>query len=102
MKQISELSPSRATTARTIFEVFKIFKEEGGSPLGKEIQGKVRERLEFNDWEKDVLDKTGHIRWELILYFFSVNCIKLAYLVQKQKGLQEKQIFTSNSLMEIR
>ena len=84
MKQ--ELSPSKALAVKTIYEVFKVLKEEGSQLSGKEVVDKVGQRLQFNDWEKGVLEKTGNIRWKSILHFFTIDCIKAGYL-RKVKGV---------------
>lgn len=86
MKQISDLSPSKATAAKTIYEAFKILKEAGGSLAGKEVMERIRDRVDFSEWEKEVYEKTGYIRWESILHFFSVDCAKAGYL-RKIKGV---------------
>lgn len=80
------LSPSKAVAAKTIYEAFKILKEEGGELPGREIIEKMRTRIEFTDWEKGIYEKTGYVRWESILHFFSVDCTKAGYL-RKAKGI---------------
>ncbi|HUS03652.1 MAG TPA: restriction endonuclease [Chitinophagaceae bacterium] len=80
------LSPSKAVAAKTIYEAFKILKEVGGELPGREVMEKMRQRIEFTDWEKGVYEKTGYIRWESILHFFSVDCTKAGYL-RKAKGV---------------
>jgi hypothetical protein len=37
MKQLSEVLPSKAIAAKTIYGAFKILKEEGGEFPGKEV-----------------------------------------------------------------
>jgi restriction system protein len=85
-KQIESLSKSRRIAAKTIFEAFKILKEEGGQLPGKQVINKIRERIVFDDWEKARFEKTGYVRWESILHFFTIDCIKAGYL-KKNKGI---------------
>lgn len=85
MKQLNAVSPSKALAAKTIYETFKILQEEGGQLSGREVMERIRLRLPFNDWEKGVYEKTGYIRWESILHFFTIDCIKAGYL-RKVKG----------------
>lgn len=80
-----ELSPSRKLAVKVIFEAFKIMKEAGGSIKGYEIIEQIRSRLSFDNWETERYEKTGYIRWESMLHFFSVDCVKAGYL-QKVKG----------------
>lgn len=85
-KGIESLSPSRSTGIKTVFEAFKILKEEGGHLPGKEVIEKMRQRLSFNDWEKEIYEKTGYIRWQSIFHFYTIGTIKAGYL-RKSKGI---------------
>ncbi len=40
----------------------------------------------MTDWEKQVYEKTGYIRWESILHFYTIDCIKAGFL-RKNKGV---------------
>ncbi|MGV3529817.1 MAG: restriction endonuclease [Flavisolibacter sp.] len=86
MKNNPELSPSKATAVKTVYEAFKILKEEGGQLSGKEVMNKVGERVSLNEWEKDTLEKTGNIRWQSIFHFYTIDCMKAGYL-KKVKGI---------------
>jgi restriction system protein len=80
------ISPSKATAAKTIFEAFKILKAEGGELPGKEVIDRVRKNVQFTDWEKEAYEKTGYVRWEAIMHFYTVDCAKAGYL-RKSKGI---------------
>lgn len=84
-KEFEKLSKSRQVAVKTIYESFKILKESGGQLPGKEVVEKIRSRLTFNEWELGILEKTGNIRWESILHFFTIDCIKAGFL-RKSKG----------------
>jgi len=84
-KETKTISPSKATAAKTIFEAFKILKSEGGELPGKEVIDRVRKNVQFTDWEKEVYEKTGYVRWEAIMHFYTVDCAKAGYL-RKSKG----------------
>ena len=56
-------SLSRQTAAKTIFSAFKILKSAGGQLPGREVINKVREEITLTDWEKQIYEKTGYIRW---------------------------------------
>lgn len=79
------LSPTKRVAAKTIYEAFKILKKEGGELPVKDILNQIRENIEFTDWEKETYEKTGNVRWETILRFYSIDCIKAGFL-RKQKG----------------
>jgi len=85
-EKLEDLSPSRRSAAKTLFETFKILKEAGGQLSGKQVIEKLRETVELTDWEKQVYEKTGYIRWESILLFFTIDAIKAGFL-RKNKGI---------------
>lgn len=86
MKRLEDVSPSKAVASKTIYEAFRILKEAGGELPGKEVVDRMRTRLQFTDWEKGPLEKTGNVRWESILHFFTVDCTKAGYM-RKAKGV---------------
>lgn len=79
-------SKSKAVAQKTIFAAFKILKENDGELSGREVIDKVRETVEFTDWEKERYDKTGYIRWESILHFYTIDSAKAGFM-RKSKGL---------------
>lgn len=86
VKETRTISPSKAVAAKTIFEAFKILQAEGGELPGKEVIDRIRQNVNFTDWEKEVYEKTGYVRWEAILHFYTVDCAKAGYL-RKSKGV---------------
>jgi restriction system protein len=85
-KEFEKLSKSRQVAVKTIYEAFLILKENGGQLQGKEVIDKMRDRVKFNEWEKEIYEKSGYVRWESILHFFTIDCIKAGYL-RKNKGV---------------
>ncbi|MBW4891567.1 winged helix-turn-helix domain-containing protein [Mucilaginibacter sp. HMF5004] len=81
-----ELSPSRKLAAKVLFATFKILKDAGGKMRNVEVVNRIRETVSFTEWETERYEKTGYIRWESILAFFSIDCIKTGFL-QKSKGI---------------
>jgi restriction system protein len=79
-------SKSRIIAEKTIYAVLSILKQEGGELRGKDVINKVRETVEFNDYENHRYEKTGYIRWESILHFYTIDCMKAGFL-RKNKGL---------------
>ena len=84
--EIEKLAPASQTAAKTLFEAFKVLKEAGGQLKGSEVINKLKERLEFTDWEKERYEKTGYIRWESILHFFTIDASKSGFM-RKNKRL---------------
>jgi len=85
---MSKKQPSKSiqTAAKTIYATFKILKEAGGGLPGREVVQRIRQTVQFTDWERTRYEKTGNIRWESVLHFYSINCIKAGFL-QKENGL---------------
>lgn len=81
-----EKSKTKVIAEKTIFAAFKILKSSGGEMRGKDVVDKIRETVEFNEYEKHRYEKTGYIRWESILHFYTIDCLKAGYL-RKDKGL---------------
>ena len=79
-------SPSKVIAEKTIFEAFKILKAAGGQMRGKAVVDKIRETVSFDDYEKHVYEKTGYVRWESLLHFFTIDCMKAGYLL-KENGV---------------
>lgn len=79
-------SKSLIIAEKTIFATFKILKDAGGEMSGKDVLTKIRDTVEFNDYEKHRYEKTGYIRWESILHFYTIDSMKAGFL-RKQKGL---------------
>lgn len=79
-------SASKIIAEKTIFAVFNILKQAGGQMRGKEVIDKVRETVEFNDYEKHIYEKTGYVRWQSILHFYTIDCMKAGYLI-KENGV---------------
>ncbi len=79
-------SKSKIIAEKTIYAAFNILKENSGEYRGKDVVDKIRESVDFNDYEKHRYEKTGYIRWESILHFYTIDCMKAGFL-RKNKGL---------------
>jgi len=81
-----EKSKSKKIAEKTIYATFKILKKAGGEMRGKEVVDKIRETVSFNEYEMHRYKKTGYIRWESILHFYTIDCMKAGFL-RKSKGM---------------
>jgi restriction system protein len=79
------LSPSKQTAAKSVYATFKILKAAGGQLPGKEVIQKLRETIEFTDWEKEIYEITGYVRWESILHFYTIDCIKAGFMRKNKR-----------------
>lgn len=80
------ISRSEALATKLMYAALSILKENGKEMPIKELMDKVKNSIELDDWAKSVYEKTGYIRWESILHFYSIDCVKAGYLI-KNKGV---------------
>jgi restriction system protein len=74
------------TAIKTAYAALQILKEKGGALPGREVIAQIPARIQLTDWEQERYEKTGYVRWESILHFYTIDCIKAGFL-QKEKGL---------------
>ncbi|MDY0905621.1 restriction endonuclease [Pedobacter sp. CFBP9032] len=79
-------SQSKKIAEKTIYATFKILKEAGGEMRGKDVVDEIRKTITFDEYESYRYTKTGYIRWESILHFYTIDCMKAGFL-RKQKGI---------------
>lgn len=85
-KDLEGLAPSKQSAAKTLFATFKILQNSGGQLPGKQVIDKISNTINLSEWEKEVYEKTGYIRWQSILHFYTIDCIKAGFL-RKNKGI---------------
>lgn len=78
-------SKSRQLAEKVIFAAFNILQEAGGKLKGKEVIDRIRETVNLDDYDKHIYEKTGYVRWESILHFYTIDCSKAGFL-RKNKG----------------
>jgi restriction system protein len=81
---VSSWAPSRKWGARTIFAALTAIKEAGGSLDVGSILEAVEKVTSPDEWAKHVYEKTGYIRWQSLLYFFSIDSVKSGFLIKKK------------------
>ena len=85
-KELEKLAPSKRSAAKNLFAALKILKEAGGQLPGKKVIDAIRDTVEMTEWEIQVYEKTGYVRWESILHFYTIDAIKAGYM-RKNKGM---------------
>lgn len=78
------LSRSRELAAKVIYTALQILKEKGGQAPGRDVVAEVEKRVPLDEWARATYEKSGYVRWQSILHFFSIDCIKAGYLVKKK------------------
>ncbi len=87
MKTKSEnTSATRQVAIKTTYATLKILKEAGGQLSSREVINRMREEVQFTEWERGTYEKTNYVRWESILSFYSIGLSKSGF-IRKQKGI---------------
>ncbi|MGA3084262.1 MAG: restriction endonuclease [Thermodesulfobacteriota bacterium] len=81
-----KLPRSRALAAKLIYSALSILRDNGKEMPMRELMSKVEREVKLDEWDKERYEKSGYVRWESILHFFSIDCIKAGYLIKK-KGI---------------
>ena len=79
-----KLSKSSQLAAKLIYAAFKVLKAHGGELLGKEVVKEVEKHIELDEWAKSRYKKSGYIRWQSMLQFFTIDCMKAGFLIKKK------------------
>jgi restriction system protein len=80
------LSKSRSLAARVIFAALSILKKSGGEMPVQQLLSEIEKQVPLDDWAKAAYEKSGYIRWQSILHFYSIDYVKAGFLV-KSKGV---------------
>jgi len=84
MSDNRKLSRSRSLAARLIYASLSILRDNGKEMPLRDLLAKVEQQVELDDWDKARYEKSGYVRWESVLHFFSIDCIKAGFLVKKR------------------
>jgi restriction system protein len=52
----------------------------GGSLPLRDVKNAVAQRVTLTDHDREVYTKTGYIRWESVLHFYSIDCVKAGFI----------------------
>lgn len=80
---------SRKISFERVGEIMKVvlteLKNVGGQARLKEILPKAELKLNLSNYELEPYAKSGYIRWQAIVHFYSIDCVKAGY-IQKSGG----------------
>jgi restriction system protein len=79
-----KLAPSRALAAKLIHAALSILRDNGKEMPMRDLMAKVEKAVNLDEWARERYEKSGYVRWESILHFFSIDCVKAGYLVKKK------------------
>lgn len=78
------MSRTTELACKLIFETLKVLKENDGEMPSSVLMTILSKRVDLDDWAKGILEKTGNIRWQSILHFYSIDMIKAGYILKKK------------------
>ena len=78
------MSRTTELASKLIFETLKVLKENDGEMASSLLMETLSKRVNLDDWARGTLEKTGNIRWQSILHFYSIDLIKAGYLLKKK------------------
>ena len=68
------------------FQTLKALSENGGELNTVRLKEILREKIAFDDWAKGVYEKTGYVRWESTLQFYSIDLVKAGFITKNRKS----------------
>lgn len=80
------MSRTKEIAHKTIFAAFKILKDADGSMRGKDVVDIIEKTIPLTEYDKQRYEQTGNVRWQSILHFFTIDCIKAGFM-RKKKGV---------------
>jgi restriction system protein len=77
--------PSRthALAAQLIYAALAILRDNGKEMPMRDLMARIEQQATLDEWARHRYEKSGYIRWESILHFYSIDCIKAGFLVKK-------------------
>lgn len=84
MAEAANTSRSRALAAKVLHATLSILKDRGGEAPGRELVAEVPHKVDLDEWAKESYEKSGNIRWQSMLHFFSIDALKAGFLVKKK------------------
>jgi restriction system protein len=70
---------------KVIYAALSILRDNGKQMPISEFMSKIEQQVEFDEWEKSGIGKSGCVsRWKLSLEFFSEDCTKAGFLKIKE------------------
>lgn len=68
------------------YQTLKALSENGGELTRTQLLDILRKTSKLDDWAKGTYEKTGYVRWESILQFYSIDLTKAGYIVKNTKN----------------
>ncbi|MDH3890045.1 MAG: Mrr restriction system protein [candidate division Zixibacteria bacterium] len=83
-KSVADLPKSKALGARLIHAALSVLCENDRELKSRQVLAEVENQMDLDDWAKERYQKSGYIRWQSILHFYSIGCVKAGFIVKKK------------------
>lgn len=84
MSEGEKLARTHELGAKVVFAAFNILKENGGEMPMRDLMKEIEKKVDLTEWDTERYEKSGYIKWQSILHFFSIDCVKAGYLIKKK------------------
>jgi restriction system protein len=78
------MSDSRPTSKKRaavfIKAAFQALDAAGGSLPLRDVKREVAQRVQLTEHDLHTYEKTGYVRWESVLHFYSIDCVKAGFI----------------------
>ncbi len=69
---------------KVVFAALQILKQKGGQAPGREVMEEIEKQVPLDASAKQVYEKSGSVKWRVVLGFYSIGCMKAGFLVKKK------------------
>ena len=70
--------------AKLLYNALLVLKANDNELPSSKLIAILPSKINLDNWEKGVLEKTGNVRWQSVLHFYSINLIKANFIVKKK------------------
>jgi restriction system protein len=76
----------RKRAGELLHAALSILQASNGEMRGKQVLREIEKRVKLTDYERERHEKSGYIRWESVVHFYSIDAVKAGFL-RKHKGV---------------
>ena len=69
-----------------LHSALSVLKDAGGEMRGRQVLREIEKRVKLTDYERERHEKSGYVRWESVVHFYSINAVKAGFL-RKRSGV---------------
>lgn len=76
-------SKTKELAENLIYATFKLLKENNNKMERTDIIEKIPYTIKLDDYANYIFEKTHYIRWQSILQFYTIGCVKVGFLIKR-------------------